>query len=94
MGVEPTSLAWEARVIAVIRRPLNCIAKNNRIVCARQGECHGWHSTAHVSSLGSCSSTIELHPLGWLTVQSLTENQWGSKSRSLGIQIIPRRPES
>ncbi len=23
MGIEPTSRAWEARVIAIIRRPLN-----------------------------------------------------------------------
>ncbi|CAK0756980.1 hypothetical protein CCP4SC76_2840002 [Gammaproteobacteria bacterium] len=30
MGVEPTSLAWEAKVMAVIRRPLGVDSRDGR----------------------------------------------------------------
>jgi hypothetical protein len=44
--------------------------------------------------LESRDLTIELNPLGWVTPQSLTENQSDKKPYFVVIQIIPRWPQS
>ena len=70
MGIEPTSLAWEAKVMAIIRRPRTRNSMRVFAVCAsgRRGccmrKCIHCHSHCCIRRSGVCSYRIGKFPEG------------------------------
>jgi hypothetical protein len=63
---QPTLAAWEAVV-------LDCCSRRNSRLQAPSTVLPQTSLSAYLPHLWS--RTIELHPLGWITLRSLTENQ-------------------